>query len=99
MRLLYFCVAACLAVVRAAFSLPSLQSQRPLRGLDSHSQPFTTFSSAQYPSHSLRIKEQSDDLCDAGSKQYTGWLDFNGKHLFFCESRRPLGGVPGGDGT
>ncbi|KAK7227605.1 hypothetical protein V2G26_015608 [Clonostachys chloroleuca] len=36
-----------------------------------------------YPDHSIRIQQQHDDLCDAGSKQYTGWLDTGGKHFFF----------------
>lgn len=35
--------------------------------------------------YSVRIKEQDDSLCDAGSRQYTGWVDVHGKHLFFCE--------------
>ena len=38
----------------------------------------------EYPDHAVRMKEQTDDLCDAGSKQYTGWLDVGGRHLFFC---------------
>jgi cathepsin A (carboxypeptidase C) len=34
--------------------------------------------------HSIRIKEQQDKkLCDAHSKQHTGWLDVGNKHLFF----------------
>jgi cathepsin A (carboxypeptidase C) len=45
---------------------------------------FQTFSLPEYPNHAVRIKEQNDTLCDAGSKQYTGWLDVGGKHLFFC---------------
>ncbi|KAK7424042.1 hypothetical protein QQX98_000652 [Neonectria punicea] len=31
----------------------------------------------------MRILEQDDSLCNAGSKQYTGWLDTAGKHFFF----------------
>jgi cathepsin A (carboxypeptidase C) len=46
---------------------------------------FTTFRSPAFPSHSIRIKEQNDEVCDAGSKQYTGWLEFHGRHIFFCE--------------
>lgn len=46
---------------------------------------FKTFKHHSYPSHSIKIREQGDDLCDAGSKQYTGWLDFKGKHVFFCK--------------
>lgn len=34
----------------------------------------------------IRVREQTDSLCDAGSKQYTGWLDADGKHLFFCKN-------------
>ena len=45
---------------------------------------FRTFLHHEFPSHSIRIKEQNDNICDAGSKQYTGWLDFDGKHMFFC---------------
>jgi cathepsin A (carboxypeptidase C) len=34
--------------------------------------------------HSIRIKhQQNDTICDARSKQYTGWLDVGTKHLFF----------------
>lgn len=46
---------------------------------------FETFKSPINSSHSISIREQNDSLCDAGSKQYTGWLDFHGKHMFFCE--------------
>ncbi|OLN96609.1 Carboxypeptidase Y-like protein [Colletotrichum chlorophyti] len=44
---------------------------------------FRTFSVPEHPHHKIRIKEQSDELCDAGSRQWTGWLDTGGKHLFF----------------
>ncbi|KAH6887662.1 Alpha/Beta hydrolase protein [Thelonectria olida] len=44
---------------------------------------YIAYSDPNYPDHSVRIKEQGDDLCDAGSKQYTGWLDTAGKHFFF----------------
>lgn len=47
--------------------------------------PYQTFDLPGHPNHSIRIKEQTDDLCDAGSKQYTGWFDVGGKHLFFCK--------------
>ena len=47
--------------------------------------PTRAFEHPDFPLHSTRIKEQNDDVCDAGSKQYTGWLDFNGKHIFFCK--------------
>lgn len=36
------------------------------------------------PNYSVRIKEQQNaSICNANSKQYTGWLDVGGKHLFF----------------
>lgn len=44
---------------------------------------FTVFKSDHSPHHSLRIKQQNDSLCNAHSKQYTGWLDVGAKHLFF----------------
>lgn len=66
-----------------AAGLSVLGHQSALVGIDQNSS-FKTFIHDDFPSHSIRIKEQDDTLCDAGSKQYTGWLDFNGKHLFFC---------------
>ncbi|KAJ3957998.1 hypothetical protein N0V92_005446 [Colletotrichum tropicale] len=44
---------------------------------------FMTFSVPEHPNHAIRIKEQSDEICAAGSRQWTGWLDTGGKHLFF----------------
>ncbi|KAF6811451.1 serine carboxypeptidase [Colletotrichum sojae] len=44
---------------------------------------FATFSLPEHPHHAIRIKEQSDEICAAGSRQWTGWLDTGGKHLFF----------------
>ncbi|ORY16899.1 Alpha/Beta hydrolase protein [Clohesyomyces aquaticus] len=38
---------------------------------------------SKYTHHSIRIKQQNDTLCNAHSKQYTGWLDVGPKHLFF----------------
>ncbi|KAF2473664.1 alpha/beta-hydrolase [Lindgomyces ingoldianus] len=39
---------------------------------------------SQYSEHSIRIKQQQNEtLCNAHSKQYTGWLDVGSKHLFF----------------
>lgn len=46
---------------------------------------YQSFGLEGHPKHSIRIKEQNDELCDAGSKQYTGWFDVEGKHLFFCK--------------
>ena len=60
--------------------------------------------------HSIRIKQQQDEtLCNAHSKQYTGWLDVGSKHLFFWyfkSQNKPslsplmvwLTGGPGGSG-
>jgi cathepsin A (carboxypeptidase C) len=45
---------------------------------------FQTYQSRYSEHHSIRIKQQQNDtLCDAHSKQYTGWLDVGSKHLFF----------------
>ncbi|KAF1919988.1 Alpha/Beta hydrolase protein [Ampelomyces quisqualis] len=45
---------------------------------------FQTYQSQYSEEHSIRIRhQQNDTLCDARSKQYTGWLDVGGKHLFF----------------
>ena len=45
---------------------------------------FTVYQSEHSPDHSIRIREQPDDsICDAKSRQYTGWLDIGHKHLFF----------------
>ena len=57
-------------------------SQLPL-GLSSDTQTYQVFHSEDSPSHSIRIKEQNDSLCDARTTQYTGWLDVGTKHLFF----------------
>lgn len=64
--------------------------QKPI--LESNSQSnlgvqneYQSFGLEGHPKHSIRIKEQTDELCDAGSKQYTGWFDVEGKHLFFCK--------------
>lgn len=56
------------------------QSQKVLSQSD-----YQSFSLPGHPDHAVRIKQQTDDICDAGSKQYTGWLDTGGKHLFFCK--------------
>jgi cathepsin A (carboxypeptidase C) len=45
---------------------------------------FSIYQSQFSEDHSIRIRhQQNDTLCDARSKQYTGWLDVSGKHLFF----------------
>ncbi|KAH7100866.1 peptidase S10, serine carboxypeptidase [Auriculariales sp. MPI-PUGE-AT-0066] len=43
---------------------------------------FTTFSHPAYPKHSVRIK-QLNDLCDNGSRSYSGYIDIEARHLFF----------------
>lgn len=48
---------------------------------------YSIYSDPGYPDHSIRIRQQGDTLCDAGSKQYTGWLDTANKHFFFCKMR------------
>jgi cathepsin A (carboxypeptidase C) len=45
---------------------------------------FSTYQSQFSENHSIRIRQQQNDtLCNAHSKQYTGWLDVGSKHLFF----------------
>jgi cathepsin A (carboxypeptidase C) len=40
---------------------------------------FQTYQSQFSEDHSIRIRQQQNDtLCDARSKQYTGWLDVGG---------------------
>ncbi|KGO76721.1 Peptidase S10, serine carboxypeptidase [Penicillium italicum] len=56
-------------------------SQTVLRPEPSESN-FTTFRSPNSP-HSVRIRQQNDSICAAGSAQYTGWLDIGPRHLFF----------------
>lgn len=71
---------------------------------------FQTYQSQYSEDHSIRIKQQQNDkLCDAHSKQYTGWIDVGSKHLFFWyfeSQNKPsedplviwLTGGPGGSG-
>ncbi|KAF1350543.1 carboxypeptidase Y precursor [Lizonia empirigonia] len=73
-------------------------------------QGFQIYQSQFSEHHSIRIKQQQNNtLCDARSKQYTGWLDVGSKHIFFWyfESQdKPsddplllwLTGGPGGSG-
>ena len=70
--------------VLAAYFFISLSagSQIPL-GEVSKADGYQTFQSAYSPKHFVRIREQNDSLCDAGTKQYTGWLDVDSKHFFF----------------
>lgn len=71
---------------------------------------FQVYQSQYSEHHSVRIKQQQNDtLCNAHSKQYTGWLDVGSKHIFFWyfesqskPSEDPLllwlTGGPGGSG-
>jgi len=71
---------------------------------------FQTYHSQYSEHHSIRIRQQQNDtLCNAHSKQYTGWLDVGSKHLFFWyfeSQNKPsedplllwLTGGPGGSG-
>ncbi|KAF7594750.1 hypothetical protein BBP40_008457 [Aspergillus hancockii] len=47
------------------------------------SNEFRVVRSEHSPDHSIRIRQQNDSICEAGSAQYTGWLDVGHKHLFF----------------
>lgn len=64
-------------------------SQQPLTLLDDD---HWYFARGGLEGYSLRIKEHTQAgaegalLCDAGSKQYTGWLDVSEERsLFFCK--------------
>ncbi|KAH5700425.1 carboxypeptidase [Parastagonospora nodorum] len=71
---------------------------------------FSIYQSQFSEEHSIRIRQQQNDtLCDARSKQYTGWLDVGNKHIFFWyfeSQNKPsedplllwLTGGPGGSG-
>ncbi|EXJ90487.1 hypothetical protein A1O1_03590 [Capronia coronata CBS 617.96] len=52
-------------------------------GVSRDSSQYTILTHDEYPTYSVRIREQHDDVCEAHSRQYTGWLDFEGKHMFF----------------
>lgn len=75
------------AAVLSALSFVSsvLSSQIPLapEPEDSGATAYQVYQSSYSPSHFIRIREQDDSLCDARSKQYTGWLDVGRKHFFF----------------
>jgi cathepsin A (carboxypeptidase C) len=64
------------------FSVTTLAIQLPLKS-NSEADAYQVFQSDYSPSHSIRIKEQNNSICDAHSIQYTGWLDIGPKHLFF----------------
>ncbi|KAJ5085235.1 alpha/beta-hydrolase [Penicillium argentinense] len=44
---------------------------------------FRVFRSSHSPDHSIRIRQQDNSICVAGTEQYTGWLDVGPHHLFF----------------
>lgn len=70
-------LAALLAVAHAT-QIPLLS--KPLR--PDHD-GYQVIQSSHSPTHSIRIREQDESLCAAGSRQYTGWLDVGSRHLFF----------------
>ncbi|KAF1993184.1 carboxypeptidase Y precursor [Amniculicola lignicola CBS 123094] len=62
---------------------PVISSQIPFQETP-EAEAFQVYQSQYSEHHSIRIKQQQNDkLCDAHSKQYTGWLDVGNKHLFF----------------
>ena len=68
---------SCIAV---AVPAPGQSTQQVLDG----DAAFTEYRVPEYPEHAVRIRKQNDDICNAGSSQYTGWIDNGGKHIFFC---------------
>lgn len=61
----------------AELSQVPFQDTPEVEGFQVHQSQFSDY-------HSVRIKQQQNEtICDAHSKQYTGWLDVGGKHLFF----------------
>ncbi|KAF2249308.1 alpha/beta-hydrolase [Trematosphaeria pertusa] len=71
------------ALLLPAVASATLFSQVPFQDTP-EVEAFQIYQSQYSEYHSIRIKEQQNDtLCDARSKQYTGWLDVGSKHLFF----------------
>lgn len=65
------------ALVPAAFASPVLGHGTPLR-------PLPAADAKRCLPYTLR--EQNDQVCDAGSRQWTGWINVSEeKRLFFCE--------------
>ncbi|KAJ5535891.1 hypothetical protein N7513_009077 [Penicillium frequentans] len=62
------------------FSLGYAASQQVLR--PENTDGFRVFQS-QHSDHAIRIRQQDETICAAGSAQYTGWLDIGPVHLFF----------------
>lgn len=67
----------------ALFSVGSAAIQAILQPGVSTSDGFRVVQNKYSPNHSVRIRQQNDSICAAGSAQYTGWLDVGPKHLFF----------------
>lgn len=67
------------------FALYSLAyaTQEVLRPASDENNEFRIVRSRHSLDHSIRIKQQNESICAAGSPQYTGWLDVGHKHLFF----------------
>lgn len=81
---------------RFAFAASSIATQIPLRNGSPDLDEYRIYRSNHSPSHVIRIKEQDDAICDARSKQYTGWLDVGHKHFFYWyfESQNDPGNDP-----
>ncbi|KAI0048898.1 serine carboxypeptidase [Auriscalpium vulgare] len=61
---------------------PPVQHFQPVGSLRNVSgDAFTTLRHPLFPAHSVRIKQSN--FCDTTVKTYTGYIDFNAKHLFF----------------
>lgn len=74
--------------LESALWLPSIACVAGLSQIPFQEEPtteaFQIYQSQFSEHHSIRIKQQQDDaLCNAHSRQYTGWLDVGSKHLFF----------------
>lgn len=67
----------------ALFGLSAAASQTVLQPEHSSHDDFRVIQNKHSPSHSVRIRQQNDTICAAGSPQYTGWLDIGPRHLFF----------------
>ncbi|KAJ5610852.1 carboxypeptidase Y [Penicillium lagena] len=67
----------------ALFGLSTAFSQEVLRTEPQSSDDFRVYRSSYSPDHAIRIRQQDESICAAGSAQYTGWLDIGPHHLFF----------------
>lgn len=76
-----------LTLALAAVVSPASATPIEQKLLGGESTKWQSFGLKHYPGYSMRIREQSSSLCDTESKQYTGWLEAKGKHLFFCKSQ------------